>query len=328
MNYEEILRSRGVSVKTTADLSVFIVCPFHDDHDASCSVFKDKGNFHCFGCGETGKFFELMAAIDGVPVRVARREFYEEANVEEVLSNLEHHLLLQDEAVFSVTSFDQDEFHRRFPSVSVHPEALEYAKRRGLSSILIERFDLRWGTRRGSMRNRIIVPVYDEKSRLVAWCGRAIHGEIPKVKKKERTSNVLFGLHELLMIWDRSFLPFNPLIIVEGDFDAEYLQELGYAAVATLGTAGLSPRQLALVLKCAKSVVLCYDNDTGGRKAVEGYVKKDGTIKRGDREKLEELIPTYCLTLPEGKDPNDLPPYQIHRYFGQYRPRARKRRRV
>ena len=30
------------------------LCPFHDDHNPSLSVNREKGVWHCFGCGKSG----------------------------------------------------------------------------------------------------------------------------------------------------------------------------------------------------------------------------------------------------------------------------------
>lgn len=36
------------------------LCPFHDDSSPSLSVDREKGLYHCFGCGESGDAFTLV----------------------------------------------------------------------------------------------------------------------------------------------------------------------------------------------------------------------------------------------------------------------------
>jgi DNA primase catalytic core len=36
------------------------LCPFHEDHNPSLSVDREKGLFNCFGCGESGDAFDLV----------------------------------------------------------------------------------------------------------------------------------------------------------------------------------------------------------------------------------------------------------------------------
>jgi DNA primase len=47
------------------DKSVKIVCPFHNDHNPSLSIYKDGGSFICFACGEKGSFSKLIKKITG-----------------------------------------------------------------------------------------------------------------------------------------------------------------------------------------------------------------------------------------------------------------------
>ena len=42
------------------------LCPFHDDHNASLSVHKDKQIFKCFACGESGNVISFVEKINGV----------------------------------------------------------------------------------------------------------------------------------------------------------------------------------------------------------------------------------------------------------------------
>lgn len=42
------------------------LCPFHDDHEPSLTIFLDSDRFHCFGCGATGDVIELVERLEGV----------------------------------------------------------------------------------------------------------------------------------------------------------------------------------------------------------------------------------------------------------------------
>ena len=41
-----------------------IRCPFHDDHEPSCSVNLTKQAFHCFGCGIEGNVLDFVHRLE------------------------------------------------------------------------------------------------------------------------------------------------------------------------------------------------------------------------------------------------------------------------
>ncbi len=45
------------------------LCPFHGEKTPSFHVNRDKGFFHCFGCGVGGDVLSLIAAVAGLDVR-------------------------------------------------------------------------------------------------------------------------------------------------------------------------------------------------------------------------------------------------------------------
>jgi DNA primase catalytic core len=60
-------------------------CPWHEDKDPSLSVDRDKGLYHCFGCGESGDVVALVEKMKGVGFRAAME--YLKANAGSAPSN-------------------------------------------------------------------------------------------------------------------------------------------------------------------------------------------------------------------------------------------------
>ena len=86
-----------------------------------------------------------------------------------------------------------------------------------------------------------------------------------------------------------------PLIIVEGTVDADYLRTLYPNVVACL-TAGMSTMQINLIKYLTNHVVLAYDNDEAGKRAI-----------RKDKYRLQDLgIKVDVLNHPDVKDPGDI----------------------
>jgi len=54
-------------------------CPWHEDKDPSLSVDREKGLYHCFGCGESGDVFALVEKVKGVGFREALKFLKAEA---------------------------------------------------------------------------------------------------------------------------------------------------------------------------------------------------------------------------------------------------------
>lgn len=82
-----ILNSRGIQLKSKNKKDYLILCPFHEDTNASCSVDKEKGFFHCWSCGEKGSIAKLISRID----RIDEKDAWKILNGEETSQKIIHH---------------------------------------------------------------------------------------------------------------------------------------------------------------------------------------------------------------------------------------------
>ncbi|MCY0865977.1 MAG: DNA primase [Aquificaceae bacterium] len=293
-------------------------CPFHPDDTPSFYVSPSKGIFKCFGCGVGGdaiKFVSLYENIDyweaverlakryGISIKLRRKE-------------KDSKLLI---ALQKVAEF----YHEQLKESK---QALEYLESRGISSRTISKFTLGFsgnteklirllseegllevyeksgnitkieeGFYRDLFKNRLIIPVRDIKGDVIAFGGRSLDGSQPKyinspeseVFKKRST---LFGLYEAKEYIREE----GEVIIVEGYFDLMSLWQEGIRnCVAPLGTA-LTEEHALMLSKLVKRVVLLYDGDKAGRKAVRSSVPY--LLKAGMQVRV--------VYLPEGEDPD------------------------
>lgn len=130
-------------------------------------------------------------------------------------------------------------------------------------------------------RHRLLFPVSDHNGRIVAFSGRILDAPPDEplsdrntepaakyVNSPEnplfRKSEVLFGLHEgRVDIRQKGWV-----VVCEGNFDLVALHQAGFQnAVAPLGTA-FTPEHAKLLKRFAQRVVLMFDGDKAGRKAV------------------------------------------------------------
>ena len=56
LDTREVLSHYGV----TPNKKGFVCCPFHNEKTPSMKVYKDKGGFHCFGCGAHGSVIDFV----------------------------------------------------------------------------------------------------------------------------------------------------------------------------------------------------------------------------------------------------------------------------
>ncbi len=155
-------------------------------------------------------------------------------------------------------------------------------------------------------RHRLMFPVTNIQGRIVAFSGRVLDPpedeplesrteagakyinspEGPLYKKGE----VLFGLHEGRVTVRRE----GWVLVCEGNFDLLALHQAGFAnAVAPMGTA-LTEAHARLLKRFAERVVLLFDGDAAGRKAVRAAAPLLSTIG----------LATKVVTLPPKDDPD------------------------
>jgi DNA primase len=47
------------------------LCPFHEDHKPSLTVYPDRSTFHCYGCGAHGDALSFLREVEGLTFRQA-----------------------------------------------------------------------------------------------------------------------------------------------------------------------------------------------------------------------------------------------------------------
>lgn len=150
-------------------------------------------------------------------------------------------------------------------------------------------------------RGRVMFPILGPRDRVIAFGGRAL-SKSTKAKYLNSPETPLFHksntLYNLGAARKRAAASKRPLIVAEGYMDVIAIAEIGWPAVAPLGTA-LTEAQLSLLWKSQDNPILCFDGDRAGKAAAYRAI---------DRA-LPLLSPGKSLGfafLPEGLDPDDL----------------------
>ena len=303
-------------------------CPFHGGTHRNFAVIPKKGMFYCFVCHEAGDVFTYFMKRLGMDYPTAVREVARRVGIT-IPERPGPTGPDPREPLFTAVATAADWFARQLresPEGEVARKYLEsrhvtmeQAQVQGLgfgprgsgfldamkglglrdevlleAGLVVKRDD---GTKVPRFRGRLLFPIHDLRSRVVAFSGRILGEGEPKYLNSPETpifhkGQLLYNLH----LAKHGMRKAERAILVEGQFDVLRLTLAGLEeVVAPLGT-GLTDEQAALLQRHAPQVILLYDSDDAGLRA---------TFRAGDvllRHKLRVSV----ATLPEGEDPDTL----------------------
>jgi DNA primase len=336
---------RRVKLKRTGREFVGL-SPFNAEKTPSFTVNDQKGFFHDFSSGRHGDIFgfvmetegvsfpeavERLAAMAGLPMpKISREETAREERrktlheVVELAAKFFEAMLaaragakargyLADRGIDTTTQL-------RFRLGYAPPERFALKEHLGKEGVPVEDMIEAGLVIAGDdipvpydrFRDRVIFPILDWRSRVIAFGGRALEKDVaakylnspetPLFHKGATLYNMAGArqaAHAARSTQAAQQKAGAPLIVVEGYVDVIAMVTAGFeATVAPLGTA-LTEDQLSLLWKMADEPILCFDGDAAGQRAA--YRAVDLALPR--------LAPGKSLKfalLPEGQDPDDL----------------------
>jgi DNA primase len=146
-------------------------------------------------------------------------------------------------------------------------------------------------------RGRLMIPIIDTLDRTLGFGARAMGDDSPKYINSPESpvfqkSKILFGLD----LAKNACRDSGQLVIMEGYTDVMHAHEAGVAnCCAVMGTA-LTRDHVPILARFAEEVVLAFDGDEAGRRAMLKSI-----LELGDVQFALKVLP-----LPEGKDPADV----------------------
>jgi DNA primase len=321
----DLLALVGQAVKLRKQGSAFVgLCPFHAERSPSFQVVPNRGFYHCFGCGKHGDAFAWLMEREGMTFPEALEQLARAAGIdlpqrrERPAAEVDLETRLRS-ALEAAQAFYERQLER-------HEAARAYLRQRGyegpfvaeagfgmapdgwdplvthlrglnFSGELLEQAGLASRSERGTqidfLRNRLTIPIHDGRGRLVAFGGRIMGEGQPKYLNTRDT--VLFHKGETLFGFHRAKGAMKDgALVVEGYFDVLQLHQHGiHQAVAPLGTA-LTEDHLKALGRFTRRVILCFDGDAAGRRAMEKSLRL--ALPLGFEVRL--------LELPQGEDPD------------------------
>lgn len=319
------------------------LCPFHNETAPSFSVDEQKQVYHCFGCKAGGSVIQFVMDIEHLSfpeavaflaeqVRMPLPEMQNDPEYERRRTLKERIYLANKSAA------------RMYHQLLWEPEGahiLDYLQKRGLSDGVIRRFGIGAAPASGQIgrklmaegftedelvqagillrrdhgafdmfRNRAIFPIIDAYGNVLGFGGRAMGDAMPKYLNTGDTPafNKRYTVFAANLL--RKAKGLTRVILVEGYMDVVSLSQFGVEGVAaTLGTA-LTPEQARLLHRFAPEVVIAYDGDKAGQKA----------ILRGLEVLEGENVPVRVLDFPGGLDPDEFIRQEGLEAFHQLKP--------
>ncbi len=301
-------------------------CPFHHEKTPSFFISPDRQNYYCFGCAVKGDIFTFVQEFEGVDFVTALKMLADRAGV--VIEKFEKNEVQNNSRLYDIleeaTKFFQN-------NLKDNNEALLYIKKRNLSieSLRTWRLGLAlndWrslkdhlahhgfsnkemmdaglikenekGESYDRFRDRIMFPIFDTASRVIAFSGRIVHPKDEEAKYLNSPDTELFDKSKTLYGYNiaKSAIRLNQsVILVEGQMDLLMSHQAGLTnTVASSGTA-LTAQHLEILRRLTDTLIIAYDADNAGRSA---------TV-RAWKLALAQGFTVKVAFLPDGLDPAD-----------------------
>lgn len=313
------------------------LCPFHGEKTPSFVISPQKQIFHCFGCGEGGGVFQFLMFMEKITFpetiellakRLGLDIPYQRGNSVKDKSTL--YEAVQQAADFYHSNLKENKslglIRQYLTKRFISPETIDkfklgyasgsnilmnYLRKSGYKLEALEKAALVSGGKfgfRDSFRDRIIFPIFDNRSRIVAFGARTASSGPNSPKYINSLEGLLYSKRNHLYglnFAKEEILRKEYVIIVEGYLDMIIPYSAGIENIAaSLGTA-LTVEQIRLIKRYVQRVVLMYDSDRAGQAA---------TMRSIDLL-LENGLRAQVAMMPQGYDPDSLITEKGKKYF-------------
>lgn len=310
-------------------------CPFHSEKSPSFHVDERRNRYKCFGCGESGDHFKFLMETEGLSFPEAVEELANSAGIAVPAPDPQAaHRAAKRNSLTDICEMAVRYFQHVLQSPAGR-SAQEYVQRRGLSTETLNEFQFGFAPAgRDNLktallakdvteaelievgllikpedgrpsydrfRNRLMIPIHDERGRAVAFGGRTMDPDgQPKYLNSPETpifhkGTMLFNVHRAR----QPAFDAGQAIVVEGYMDAIALSQVGIkGTVASLGTA-FTEDQIMRLWKFSDEPVICFDGDVAGISAAHRAVDRILPVLTSGKS-------FQFAFLPDGQDPDDV----------------------
>ena len=308
------------------------LCPFHMEKTPSFIVTPRRGSWHCFGCGEGGDVFSFVEKVEGIDFPAALKLLAQRAGVQ--LPERRPQAEGRRQRLFDVLTIASQFYHEILMNQKAGARAKEYLLERGVTEKTMQEFAIgyaphswdtlsKWLAQKGytveemiavgivgkrdtgktfdRFRGRIMFPVKDLQSRVVAFGGRIVpwHETGNEGKYVNSPETALYEKRRTVYNLSRAkkvLRGSQACVVVEGYMDVVMLVQSGIEnVVATSGTA-LTAEHVDLLKRFTDTLHFAFDGDSAGFKATINATQ--GALANG--------MSVHTIVLPDKKDPADI----------------------
>lgn len=327
--------------------------PFRSEKTPSFFVFPDTQTFKDFSSGEQGDVFGFLMKKEGWTFAEALRELAVrtgvqlEQHTDEQKKNESHEERLRAACTQAATYFHRllltapqaancrkyitESRHLTDATIEIWQMGYSLMSYDALSSFLGEKgfsaeelidaglmIENEEGRRYDRFRGRLMIPILDEKGRVVGFGSRSLDGSEPKYMNSPQTmifdkGRLLFGLNRAR----QAIRTQQHSVIVEGYMDVIGTHQAGFANVVSGMGTSLTEDQLKMLKRLSDRIVLALDPDAAGNRAVlRGIVVARESLEGHDNFKIDKYkrerresqvdVDIRIAFIPDGKDPDEI----------------------
>lgn len=311
------------------------LCPFHSEKTPSFIVSPERQIWHCFGaCNTGGDIFAFLMKTENIEFGEALRILAKRAGVK-LISYQPTDAEKQRQLLYEINHLAAEYFHYLLLNHPAGKRALNYILGRGISKESLEKFKIGYAPnmweglqkflvnkknyrktdleaagliivserQRGSFydrfRDRLMFPLKDHRDNICGFAGRLLD---PKAKEAKyvntpetpiyHKSDLLYGLTEAKEAVKKQ----DSAILVEGELDTISSYQAGVKNTVAIKGSALIARQVQLLARFTKNLVLALDADLAG----------DEAAKRGIEVADSAGLFVKMIEVKGGKDPDEV----------------------
>lgn len=310
------------------------VCPFHDDHNPSMDINKEKQTYHCYVCNHGGDVFSFVADYEKISFADAVKRVCEIIGFDD--PRLHKNEVIKPVDVNIQKLYDCINELQKFYEYGLTTEegkvARDYLSKRQLSDEQVKKFTLGYALNDGkltisylqqkgfSLKNiedigialarangtadsnagRLIFPIKDHNGQVIGFSARKMTSGDDAAKYINSPDTKLFHKTNVLYnyhIAKQSAKHDGFIYVLEGFMDVFALDTIGItSAVAIMGTK-LTENHIAMLRRLNVEIRLCLDGDKPGQEAMMGIM---ATLDKAG-------LPYRLVSLPgELRDPDEI----------------------
>lgn len=227
------------------------------DGKTNLEVSFSLGRCHCWKCGYSGPLSRLVRDYGGTELL---KDYY--ATVKDIKESKYYNIGLFKDMAENAYLNDYIKLPDTFTKIDLKTcrkkKLVEYLNKRRITQDIIDLHNIgytTWDEEKSNLRNRIIIPSYDNAGDLNYWVGRDFTGNEKRMKywnSKNDKNEIVF--QESLIQWDAT------IYLCEGALDCLYYPN----SIALLGKTLSKDTKIFQELydKARANIVICLDGDT------------------------------------------------------------------